>query len=267
MNKKGQLNPFILIGVIGLCLVGLFLVFSTFYVINAGERGVVTTWGNPSDIAQAEGLHMKWPIAQNIIIMDIKTLKYEADASAASKDLQTVTAKIVTNYHLESQSVSTLYKEIGIDYANRVIAPMEQEVTKATISKFTAEELITKREMVRIDIKNTLYDRLLQRGIIVEEVSIVNFDFSPKFNEAIEAKVTAEQNALAAKNKLQQTEYEAQQLVATAKGKAEAMTIEANVLKQNEQILQLRAIEKWNGNMPSYIGGNTMPLVGIGING
>jgi len=90
------------------------------------------------------------------------------------------------------------------------------------ISGFTAEELITKREQVREDIKN--------HDILVDEFNIVNFEFSKIFNEAIEAKVTAEQQALAAKNKLEQIKFEADQKVAEAKGKAEAITIESNAV-------------------------------------
>ena len=90
----------------------------------------------------------------------------------------------------------------------------------------------------------------------------MNFDFSPSFNAAIESKVTAEQNALAAKNLLEQKKFEAQQVVATAKGKAEAMGIESEALAKNPQILQLRALEKWNGVLPTVTGG-AIPLIDV----
>jgi len=242
-------------------------IFSSFYIIHAGERGVLLNWGNPDMIPKSEGLHFKMPIKQSIIKMDIKTQKYEADASAASKDLQIVTSKVVTNYHLTSESVPILYKEIGIDYQTRIIQPFEQEVVKSITAKFTAEELVTKREEVRLEIKQALHDRLIERGIVVEEVSIVNFDFSPEFNKAIEAKVTAAQNALAAENKLKQVEFEAQQRVTQAKGEAEAIKIQIESIQQKggEQYVQLQAIGKWNGQLPQVTGG-AMPFINLQSN-
>jgi regulator of protease activity HflC (stomatin/prohibitin superfamily) len=234
----------------------------TFYIIPAGRSGILLTFGKPSMNSVGEGLHVKIPLVQQVIKMDVRTQKYEADASAASKDLQIVTSKIATNYHLIQSDVPKLYREVGVDYPMKIIMPMEQEVVKAVTARFTAEELITKREEVRVEIKQLLTERLAERSIIVEEVSIVNFDFSPEFNRAIEAKVTAEQNALAAKNKLEQVKYEAQQLIAAADGKAQAMSIESKALRENPDILQLRAIEKWNGQLPTVTGG-AIPFISI----
>lgn len=139
-------------------ILAMTLIFGTFYTIPAGVRGIVLTFGNPNMVPVSEGLHFKIPIVQSIVRMDIKTQKYEADASAASKDLQTVTSKIATNYHLESSSVPIIYKEIGLDYQTRIIQPLEQEIVKATTAKYTAEELITKREDVRVEIKQALHE-------------------------------------------------------------------------------------------------------------
>src|SRR5678815_33713 len=147
-------------------------------------------------------------------------------------------------------------------YKERLIDPAMQEAIKSSTAKFTAEELITKREAVREDIKNQLRTRLKDRDILVDEFNIVNFEFSKVFNDAIEAKVTAEQSALAAKNKLEQIKFEADQKVAEAKGKAEAITIESNALRSNPQILELRALEKWNGTLPQVTGG-AVPFVNL----
>ena len=97
---------------------------------------------------------------------------------------------------------------------------------------------------------------------MVDEFNITNFEFSKVFNDAIEAKVTAEQSALAAKNKLEQIKFEAEQRVAEAKGKAEAITIESNALRSNPQILEMRALEKWNGTLPQVTGG-AVPFISL----
>lgn len=133
---------------------------------------------------------------------------------------------------------------------------------KASTAKFTAEELITKRELVRAEAKAALREKLEPRGIMVDEFNIVNFAFSGTFNSAIEAKVTAEQSALAARNKLEQIKFEADQRVAEARGKAEAIRIESDALRSNPQILELRALEKWDGVLPQ-VTGSSVPFINL----
>lgn len=247
-------------------VIGLIVLFGSFYVISAGERGVILTWGEVRPVAVEEGLHIKWPIAQEVIKVDIKTQKYEYESSAASKDLQTVTAKIATNYRLEGESVPNLYQTVGLDYANRLIVPAEQEAVKSITAKYTAEELITKRENVRSEIKSLLHDKLIDRGIVIEEISIVNFDFSSSFNAAIEAKVTAEQQALQQKNILEQVKYEAEQRVTKAEAEATAIRIQAEAVTQQggKDYVQLKAIEKWNGDVPNIVlGTGAVPFINL----
>jgi len=244
--------------IIGLVIV--ILLFFSIFIVNAGERGVVLTFGKPNEIASSEGLHFKIPFAQRVIKMDVKTQKYEADAGAASKDLQVVSTKIAVNYHLVPEWTPQLYQEIGVAYQDRVIQPAVQEVVKASTAKFTAEELITRRAEVKEDIKQLLKERLQERGIVVEDISITNFDFSDSFNSAIEAKVTAEQNALQAKNKLEQIKYEAEQTVTKAEAEAEALRVQKqqitpDLIKLREIEVQRTAIEKWNGELPQVTGG------------
>jgi regulator of protease activity HflC (stomatin/prohibitin superfamily) len=271
MRKKNKMEETDIlkkiVGIAGPIIVLFILLTGTFYIIPAGERGVLLTFGKPNMNAVGEGLHIKIPLVQKIVKMDIKTQKYEAPASAASSDLQIVNSVIATNYHLVGTDVPRLYQEIGLDYATKVIMPLEQEVVKSITAKFTAEQLVTKREEVRIEIKSLLTERLAARGIIVEEVSIVNFDFSPEFNKAIENKVTQEQNAMAAKNKLAQIEYEAQQAVTAAKGQADSQALLAksvNVVTLEYQALlnQKSAIDKWDGRLPTFVSGGNMPFIG-----
>ena len=241
------------------------LIFGGIYIVPAGKAGVLLTLGKVSPKPIPNGIHVKIQLAQQVVKVNIQTQKYEADASAASQDLQIVTSKIATNYHLEATAVPTLYKDVGLNYATVVIMQMEQEAVKSATAKFTAEQLITKREEVRLEIKALLTERLAPRGIIVEEVSIVNFDFSAQFNNAIEAKVTAEQNALAAKNKLAQVQYEAQQRVTQAKGEADAIAIQASAINSQggADYVRLQAIGKWNGQLPTFMsGGTSMPFIG-----
>lgn len=267
MKRKAQISTggVVMFLLVIAAIILISLVFGSFYIVDAGERVVLLTWGNPDMVPRAEGFHLKVPIMQKAVKMNIQTQKYEADLTAASSDLQDVKTKIAINYHLVSEDVPIIYRDIGLSYAEKVIYPLEQEANKATTAKFTAEQLVTKREEVREEMKNILAERLRSRGIIVEEISIVDFSFSESFTQAIEAKVTAEQNALAAKNKLEQVKYEALQAVEAAKGKAEALQIEGDAIRENPQVVQLRAIEKWDGKL-SLVSGGAVPLLNLNFN-
>lgn len=235
---------------------------SPFGTVGAGERGVQLRFGAVTGKIFDEGLYFRIPFIERVQKMDVKIQKDEIPASAASKDLQIVTSKIALNYHLDPEAVNKVWQEVGRNYNIRIIAPSIQEAVKAESAKFTAEELITKREEVKEKIKANLAERLLERSIIVDEFNIIDFEFSPAFNTAIEAKVTAEQLKLKADRDLQRIEIEAEQKIAEARGKAEAIRIEAQALRQNPQVVELRWIEKWDGKVPTYWG-EASPFIGI----
>ena len=243
-------------------VVGLILLFNSVGIVGAGERGILLQFGAVQDKVLGEGLYFKIPVAQSVVKIDVKIQKDEIDASAASKDLQIVKSTIALNYHLAPESVNKIWQEVGKDYNTRIIAPSIQEAVKAESAQFTAEELITRREEVKEAIKANLSKRLLERSIVVDEFNIIEFEFSQAFNAAIEAKVTAEQLKLKADRDLERIVIEAEQRVADAKGKAEAISIEAQALRQNAQIVELRWVEKWDGKVPLYWG-NATPFVGI----
>jgi len=243
-------------------LILLVVWFSPFGTIAAGERGVHLRFTAVTGRVIGEGLYFRIPFIESVQIMDVKVQKYEMKSDAASKDLQTVHSVVALNFHIDPDKVANIYQDVGLQFRDRIIDPGMQEAIKASTAKFTAEELITKRELVRDEIKEQLKTRLKGQNILVDEFNIVNFEFSKNFNDAIEAKVTAEQQALAAKNKLEQIKFEADQKIAEARGKAEAMTIESNALRSNPQILELRALEKWNGTLPQVTGGAT-PFINL----
>jgi regulator of protease activity HflC (stomatin/prohibitin superfamily) len=270
IKEEKQKQIIIYFGIIFGCF-GLLLILNPFYTVSAGERAIVLEWGKPQDVAMTEGLHFKIPLYQSIVKTDIRTQKYEADLSAASKDLQTVSTKIAINYRLNSESVVSMYKSVGLDYAIKIIQPTEQEVNKAATAQYTAEELVTKREEVREKMKLLLLEKLSARGIIVEEINIVDFDFSPSFNAAIEAKVTAEQEALTQKNKLEQIKYEADQRVAQAEGEAKAIKAQAEAIKAQggSEYIALQWIKQWDGKLPTMMldGDSSTMMVQLPISG
>jgi regulator of protease activity HflC (stomatin/prohibitin superfamily) len=242
----------------------LWLFFASTQIIQAGDRGVVLRLGSVNRVLD-EGFHFTIPFIEKVKTLNVQTQKEQVAANSASKDLQTVSTTVALNYNLNPHEVGLLWQNIGSQYKERLIDPAIQEAVKAATAKFTAEQLVTQRSAVRDEIKNNLTERLKAEYISVSDVSIVNFEFSQAFDQAIEAKVTAEQNALAAKNKLEQIKFEADQRIAQAQGEAEAIRIQAEAI-QNQggaEYVNLKAIEKWSGALPTYMMGDSVPFINI----
>ena len=199
--------------------------------------------------------------------MDVQTQKEAVTGvQAASQDLQTVKTDVTVNYHMEPQDVATMYQNVGLDYASRLIDPAIQESVKATTAKYTAEQLITHREQVRDDVIALLTSKFDQFNLKLDTVNITNFDFSATFNTAIEAKVTAQQNALAAENKLKQVQFEAQQTITSAEAQAKAIQIQAQAINSQggADYVALQAISKWDGKLPvQMIPGSSVPFINV----
>ena len=228
-RKNAETQNLIVKIAFGLILIFLLAtVFNPIVLVGPGERGIVTNFGQVQPVVWDEGLHFKIPIMQTIFVMDVKTQKVETDATAASKDLQNVHAKIAVNYKPIAGSINVLFQEVGISYADRIIAPAIQESVKASTAKFSAEELITHRELIKADIETALSERLSRFFIELQGVSVTNFDFSSQFNAAIESKVTAEQDALRAQRDLQRIKIEAEQTVARARAESDSKKLQAD---------------------------------------
>lgn len=258
-----------LIGLGIVVLVAVVALTNSVTTIDAGTRGVLKTFGEVTGIYQ-EGLHFRMPFITTVTVVDVKTQRYESTSSAASRDLQIVTTQVVINYRPDPLAVDALVREIGVDYERRVVDPAVQEALKAATARFTAEELITRRPEVSTAIQDTLRGRLSERGIVVETVSITEFNFSQEFARAIEAKQVAEQDALRAERELRRAQIEAQQQVARAQAEAQARLevarAEAEALRLQREVispelLQLRFIERWDGILPRFMTGDSSQLV------
>jgi prohibitin 2 len=251
-------------------VVALFLlwVLAPFATVPAGYRGVMTTFGSPSNEVLSEGIHFRIPLAQKLNLVNVSIQKGEGDGDAASRDLQTVHTRVALNYHVRPDGAVSVFRDLGNEPGQRIILPAVQEAVKAVTARFTAEELVAKRTDVRDQIMVQLRERLTRHGVMVDEFSIVNFNFSKSFNDAIEAKTTAEQLKLKAERDLQRIEVEARQRVTQAKGEAESMAVQRQqvtpeLIRLREMDNQRLAIEKWDGKMPQVSGGGATPFINL----
>ncbi|MFB5618805.1 MAG: prohibitin family protein [Nitrosopumilaceae archaeon] len=265
----------VIVGAIILIIIGV-VVSASVQIVDAGHRGVLLHW-NAVDLTAPpldEGIHFLVPFQDSIVPMEIRTLKFVTDTSSASRDLQTVSTEVTVNYRPDANSVHTLFKEVGLQYEDRIIQPAVEEVIKQVTARYNAEELITKRPLVKADIEQEITTRLNVYNINTDVISITNFQFSPLFAQAIESKVEAEQRALQAENDLLRIEVEARQLAAQAEGLAAANIAEANgeaqaikiinlALAENPNYLEWLKTQEWDGKLPLVVGNGATPFIQI----
>lgn len=277
----------IVMGVGGLLLV--VLLWGSWVIVESGHVGVVRYLGEVQDKHLPEGFHLKKPFLDDVVEIEVRLRKAESDATAASQDLQVVTTKVAVQYSLSGPMMPRTYQRIGRRaeiVEGNVINPAIQESVKSITAKYTAEELVTKRAEVKVqmqeaiatNINTTLTQKEAAGAITIANVAITDFEFSDEFNRAIEEKVRAEQEALKAENekvrRVTQAEAaaaerelaadaEAYKLEVESKARADAIRREAEALKDNPDLIQLRIAEKWDGQLPQFTGGGAIPLLNV----
>src|SRR6188472_2933726 len=246
----------ILAGIVTFIVIILFMSESV-VIVQAGHRGVVLYVGAIENRVLGEGIHFIVPFAEQVIQLEVRTLKFQADASAASNDLQEVATVIALNYHVDPSKANIIYQQLGADYTNRIIAPTIQESVKASVAKFNAEQLITQRETAKATIAQAIRNTLSSRDVLVENVFITDFQFSQAFANQVESKVVAFQKYLTEQNNLKAIQVVANQTVvraqaqaranvANATGESQAIRLITEQLRQSPQYLQWKAIGRWD---------------------
>lgn len=243
-------------------LVAVVLISNSLHMVQAGNVGLVTRWGAAQRVAYP-GLGIHLPFAESIVPMSVRTQKDQVDATAMSKDLQLATSSVAINYHLDGSQAMSVYQNVGLNYAEVIIAPAVQNTFKATTAKFSAEELITHREIVRQQAENDLKEELARHHIIVENFNIVNFDFSPEFQAAIEQKQVAQQQVETAKQRLNQAQIDAQAEVARAQGQADAQKALKDTGALTQEYLSYLFLTKWNGILPQVMSSGTSSMIDV----
>lgn len=243
-------------GIVGVLL--LLAAITSIRVVGTGQVGVVTRFGQP--VAEwDEGVHVKLPYGiERVRKFDVKVQREDAEAAAATADLQDVSAKLAVNYHLERDKVGQLYKSIGADYKLRVIEPAIQESFKQVAPAYTLSEMIQKRPEVKVKTQEVLRNRLAKYGIIIDDVSLTNFTFSKEVSEAIEDKQVAQQQAERAQYNLERAKIDAEAQ------NVQKSSLSPELLEKLRIEAQVKAIDKWKGNMPQYLGGGSVfniPLI------
>lgn len=232
--KKGAIGVVVLVFLVITAL-------NTIYTVPSGTVGIITRFTKVNRETQP-GIGLKIPYIEGITGMNVQIQKEQVDASAATNDLQNVTATVALNYHLDHTQVTNIYVNLTPLYKDNIISPTLQAAVKSVTSAYSASDLVDKRPEVTQKIEDELVSKLEPRGILVDQFSIVNFAFSPEYASAVEAKVVAQQDAEKAQFNLQQAQVNAQ-------------ANEVQDASLSDQILEQQAIAKWNGILPTTLAG------------
>ena len=275
-DKAGNFSPFKLVGLILVVILLVVFVSASYVVIPAGHTGVALTFGKVEDTVLQEGLHFKVPFVQKIAVMDNRIVKLDVNTEAFSKDLQTITTVVAVNYHVGKENSQTVYKNVGLNFEEVLITPAVNEVLKAVTAKYTAVELVSSRAEVSMLLDDGLNEKLNGYGIFINELNIINWDFSEEYINAVEAKQVAEQNLIKTRTEQEQAlviaNPEAQKRVIAAEAEANDSKVLAEANAESNRIItesisdiliKYQTVAKWDGKLPTVMSGSDNMLIDI----
>ena len=275
-DKAGNFSPFKLVGLILVVILLVVFVSASYVVIPAGHTGVALTFGKVEDTVLQEGLHFKVPFVQKIAVMDNRIVKLDVNTEAFSKDLQTITTVVAVNYHVGKENSQTVYKNVGLNFEEVLITPAVNEVLKAVTAKYTAVELVSSRAEVSMLLDDGLNEKLNGYGIFINELNIINWDFSEEYINAVEAKQVAEQNLIKTRTEQEQAlviaNTEAQKRVIAAEAEANEIKVLAQANAESNRIItesiselliKYQTVAKWDGKLPTVMSGSDNMLIDI----
>jgi regulator of protease activity HflC (stomatin/prohibitin superfamily) len=240
------------------------LVSCGFETVDNGHRGLLVSYGKVDEKVLKEGFHTYNPFTTDLIEVNVQSLQYEGTLIAGSRDTQNVTIKYSFNLNPKTGNLVSLYREFGENFYDQVVPNRVASRIKNHIGKYEATEVMAKRGRIATEIEADLKDTLDKLGFNFFGLELVDIDYEKEFSRAIRDKVIATQNALKAENDTQKIREESKQKVITAQADAEAMRIKSQALSSNANLIQYEAVQKWNGELPTYMMGNTVPFINLG---
>lgn len=232
-------------------------------IVGTGSRGIITHFGRVTGDPLTEGMHFYNPFTTSITEMDTQTQKSEYDLETYTKDIQQAKMHVVVNYNLDRDKAGDMFREVGRDWENKLIPQAVEGTIKAVIGKWDAVDLIANRSKAQQEIQAQITMALAAKYVTVTNVQVSNIDYTKEFEDAVEQKVKAIQQAEQAHNNTERVAEEAKQKVLTAKAEAEAMQIKSQALSQNQNLVAYEAVQKWDGKLPVQMLGNSVPFINV----
>lgn len=273
-----------------LAMVAMLLMFSgcaKAVTIKEGQVGIVVKFGQAKEEVLYPGFYFTMPFVTKVVKMNVQWQKYYLETSAFSKDMQQVDIKCSMNYALRSQGALKMYKDVGKEYADKIMLPLALDALKSTFSRYSAEELVSNRDLIAEEVFAELAQELEFYSVSVKEVAIEDIDFSDAFTNAIEAKQVATQTLLQAETEQKQqtliaqaeaerakikAQADAEQKLITARAEADAVKIAADAEAYRlemeskfitDAVIRKETVEKWDGKLPTITGADSVPFVEV----
>jgi regulator of protease activity HflC (stomatin/prohibitin superfamily) len=246
-----------------MCLLGFFATSCGYKIIDTGHRGVLTDLGKVEGEPLGEGLHFYNPFTKSVVEMNVQEQKAEGEINCYSSDNQQVDIKFTVVYYPDPSKVGLLYQTKGLDYFEKIGTPAIIGGIKDIVGKHEAGTIAQKRELIRGAIMDHLKEKVATNGLFITGFDMTNVQFKAEYENAVEAKVVATQRAQEAVNKTVQIREEKAQAILKAEGEAQAIKIRAEALAKNPALVQYEAVQKWNGELPNYMMGNSVPFISI----
>ncbi len=263
-KMEKDLSGKLLLPVLAVALI--VLSFATFFIVSPGEVAVKARLGKIVD-SYEEGLHFKVPLLESIIKFSIQIQRADIKTQAFSKDLQTMNVHLVVNHRIQKGTVVSIYRNLGPNYVETIVDPTVQEIFKSIAAKFSAERIIADRNILVEELNTVAKEKLMKQEIIVTDISVVDLDFTEQFLKAVEDKQVADQQAQMSGKLVEKAKRDAEQQIAKSHGEAEALRMQREqvtpaLIELRKVDAQLKAIEKWNGVLPGYVGAG-VPFISI----
>ena len=244
-------------------LAALIFLFGSWFTVAEGERAILTTFGKASNHIYEAGLHVKWPLIQDVKTFDVKTIRADFKTETYTKDIQTARITVSYSYNLISNDIIETYKTYGNQWQERILYPNLEQAVKAEVGTWNADQMVANRDKVASNILASLQARMIEHSypVSITNFQMINIDYSDQFEQAIEKKVVAEQAALEEANKTKQVEQKAKQQLVSAEAEAKSMKIRATALANNPKLVNYEFVQKWDGKLPQIMTGDSMPIL------
>ncbi len=233
-------------------------------VVDTGQRGIKTRFGEVVSESLPEGLYFFNPFTSQIVEIDTRVQRTDGETDTYTRDVQQAAIKYTLNYRLQQNAAHLMYKDIGRDWEQKLIPQVVLGTLKEVVGKWDAVDLISNRDKAA----NTAYDQirtnLAERNVEVSRFEITDLSYTKEFENSVEQKVIDQQRAIEEQNRTRQIEEQARQKVLSAEAEAKSMQIRAQALEQNAKLVQWEAVQKWNGVLPQYmLGSGTTPFINL----
>jgi regulator of protease activity HflC (stomatin/prohibitin superfamily) len=233
-------------------------------VVDTGQRGVKTRFGEITSTSLPEGLYFYNPITSNIIEIDTRVQRQDGDTESYTRDVQQAHIKYTLNYRLQQDKAHIVYRDVGRDWEQKLIPQVVLGTLKEVVGKWDAVDLIANRDKAGADTFAAMRAKFAERFVEVSRFEITDIAYTHEFENSVEAKVIAQQKAIEEQNHTKQIEEQARQKVLSAEAEAKSMQIRAEALEQNAKLVEWEAVQKWNGVLPQYmLGGGTTPFINL----